>query len=92
MTLKSAITRSFIGLIATMLPVCSQTPSPCQLHTDSFYFTSVPVDGDNRRLVHDDAFAARVNQRVGVVPRSIARSLENTLNSERMLLKREELL
>src|SRR6266568_4571362 len=82
-TLKSAMTPSFMGLMATMLPgvrpsisfasfpTASTSPVFLLMATMEGSFTTMPLP--------------RAYTRVFAVPRSIARSLEKMLNSERRL-------
>ncbi len=68
-TVKSAMTPSFIGRIAVMLP--GVRPSICFAARPDFldHFLAVRpaflADRDDRRLIEHDAFAAHVDQRVG---------------------------
>src|SRR6478735_7032010 len=85
--LKSAITPSFIGLMATMfpgvrpsisfasLPTASTSPVFLLMATIEGSFTTMPLP-----LAYTNVLA---------VPRSMARSLENMLKSERRLWMRE---
>ena len=50
--------------MATMLPGRA-AEHLLRFLADGFHFAGVLVDGDDRRLVDDDALAARVDQRVG---------------------------
>ena len=67
-TVKSAMTPSFIGRITVMLP--GALPSICFASLPTAWmvrFAARPAflaDGDDRRFVEDDAFAADVDQRV----------------------------
>src|SRR3954466_15645689 len=86
-TLKSAITPSFIGLIATMLPGVRPSISFASLPTAStslVFLFSATIEGSLTTIPFPRAYTS-----VFAVPRSIARSLENMLNSERRLWKRE---
>ena len=83
MTLKSAITPSFIGLIATTLPgvrpsmsfasrpTATTSPLFLLIATIEGSFTTIPLP--------------RANTSVFAVPKSMARSDENKLNTDRML-------
>ena len=87
MCLKSAITPSFMGLMATMLPGVRPTISLASSPTASIapvtWFTAM-IDGSFTMMPLPCA-----NTSVFAVPRSIARSDEKRLNSERMLCTRE---
>ena len=63
MTLKSAMTPSFIGLMATMLPGVRPSISLASLPTasTSLVFLLMRDDGG---LIDDDALAARVDQSI----------------------------
>ena len=63
-TLKSAITPSFMGLMATMLPGV-RPEHLLGFLADGFHFTGVLVDGDDGRLVDDDALALGEDQCIG---------------------------
>src|ERR1700733_12116663 len=83
-TLKSAITPSFIGLIATMLPgvrpsisfasrpTASTSPVDLLMATIEGSFTTIPLPFAKTRVL--------------AVPRSIARSDEKRLNSDRRFI------
>src|ERR1700729_4124336 len=80
-TLKSAITPSFIGLIATMLPGVRPNISLASLPTAStspVVLLIATIEGSLTTMPFPRAYT-----RVLAVPKSIARSLENILNSER---------
>ena len=68
-TVKSAITPSFIGRMAVMLPgVRAEHLLRCQADCLDRLLAVGPAflaDRDHRRLVEDDALAAHVDQRVG---------------------------
>ena len=71
---KSAITPSFIGRIATMLPGVRPSISLASL-ADRLDLAGDPVDRHDRRLRDDDALALGVDQRVrgAEVDREVAR-------------------
>ena len=62
-TLKSAMTPSFMGRIATMLPGVRPSISLASL-TDCFHFAVGLVDCHNRRLIDNDAFTFGEHQRI----------------------------
>ena len=67
-TVKSAMTPSFIGRMTVMRPApCRAFPwLPCRPPGwSSWHSGRLQADGDDRRLVEDDALAAHVDQRVG---------------------------
>src|SRR5271157_1265521 len=86
-TLKSAMTPSFIGLMATMLPGVRPSISLASLPTAStslVFLFSATMEGSFTTMPLPRAYTS-----VLAVPRSIARSLENMLNRERKLWKRD---
>ena len=68
-TVKSAITPSFIGRMASMLPGTLPSMALASLPTAWMVFlplrAAFVADGDDRGLVEHDALAAHVDQRVG---------------------------
>src|ERR1017187_7614778 len=87
-TLKSAITPSFIGLMATMLPGVRPSISLASLPTAStspVFLLMATIEGSFTTM---PLSAAKTS--VLAVPRSMARSLENMLKSERRPCDREE--
>ena len=86
MTLKSAITPSLIGLMATMLPGVRPNISLASLPTAStsrVFWLMTTIEGSFTTIPLPLA-----NTRVLAVPRSIARSEEKRLNSERIFIAR----
>src|SRR5246127_719821 len=87
-TLKSAMTPSFIGLMATMLPGVRPSISLASLPTAStslvFLFIAT-IEGSLTTMPLPRAYT-----RVLAVPKSMARSLEKMLNSDRRLCERDE--
>src|SRR5579872_1204591 len=86
-TLKSAITPSFMGLMATMLPGVRPSMSLASLPTAStspVFLLIATMEGSLTTMPLPAA-----NTRVFAVPRSMARSLENMLNRERKPCVRE---
>jgi hypothetical protein len=85
--LKSAITPSFIGLMATMFPGVRPSISFASLPTAStspVFLLMATMEGSFTTIPLPFAYTS-----VLAVPRSIARSLEKTLNSERRLWNRD---
>jgi hypothetical protein len=68
-TVKSAITPSFIGRMASMLPGTLPSMALASLPTAWMVFlplrAAFVADGDHRRLVEHDALVAYVDQGVG---------------------------
>src|SRR6516225_4832454 len=84
-TLKSAITPSFMGLMATMLPGVRPSISLASLPTAStspVFLLRATIEGS---LTTTPLPLAKT--RVLAVPRSMARSEENRLNRERKFIK-----
>src|ERR1700691_3545269 len=84
-TLKSAMTPSFMGLIATMLPGVRPSISLASLPTAStspVFLLSATMDGSLTTMPLPLA-----NTKVFAVPKSMARSDENRLNRERRFIK-----
>src|SRR5271155_3495841 len=82
------MTPSFIGLIATMLPGVRPSISLASLPTAStspVFLLMATIEGSLTTMPLPRAYTS-----VFAVPKSIARSLENTLNSERTPCVREE--
>src|SRR6201999_152388 len=87
-TLKSAITPSFMGLMATMLPGVRPSISLASLPTAStspVFLLIATIEGSLTTMPLPRAYT-----KVFAVPKSIARSLEKTLNNERTPCVREE--
>src|ERR1700689_4374335 len=87
-TLKSAITPSFMGLMATMLPGVRPSISFASFPTAStspVFLLIATMEGSLTTMPLPRAYT-----KVLAVPKSIARSLEKTLNSERTPCVREE--
>src|ERR1017187_10137789 len=87
-TLKSAMTPSFIGLMATMLPGVRPSISLASLPTAStspVFLLMATIEGSLTTMPLPRAYTS-----VLAVPRSMARSLENILNNERRLCERDE--
>src|ERR1017187_484954 len=87
-TLKSAMTPSFIGLMATMLPGARPSISLASLPTAStspVFLLMATIEGSFTTMPLPRAYTS-----VLAVPRSMARSLENMLNKERKLCDRDE--
>src|SRR3954469_14026907 len=82
-TLKSAMTPSFIGLMATMLPGVRPNISLASLPTASTSPVTLLIATIEGSLTTIPLPLAKT--RVLAVPKSIARSLENMLNSDRRL-------
>src|SRR5262245_52176971 len=83
-TSKSAMTPSFIGLIATMLPGVRPSMSLASLPTAStrpLTLLIATIDGSLTTMPFPRAYT-----QVLAVPRSIARSLEKSENNERRLI------
>src|SRR5437762_11558749 len=83
-TLKSAITPSFIGRMATMLPGVRPSISLASLPTAStspLFLLIATIEGSLTTIPFPFA-----KTRVLAVPRSIARSDENRLNSDRRFI------
>src|SRR5271168_5152108 len=86
--LKSAITPSFMGLMATILPGVRPSISLASLPTAStspVFLLIATIEGSFTTMPLPRAYT-----RVLAVPKSIARSLENMLNNERTPCVREE--
>src|ERR1044071_7016675 len=86
-TLKSAMTPSFMGLIATILPGVLPSISLASLPTAStspLFLLMATMEGSLTTMPLPRAYTS-----VFAVPRSMARSLENMLARERMLLNHE---
>src|SRR5215469_15039837 len=86
-TLKSAMTPSFMGLIATILPGVRPSMSLASLPTAStspVFLLMATMEGSLTTMPFPAAYTS-----VLAVPRSIARSLENMLKSERRPWVRE---
>src|SRR5580658_2836029 len=84
-TLKSAMTPSFMGLIATMLPGVRPSISLASLPTAStspVFLLSATMEGSFTTMPLPLA-----NTKVLAVPRSMARSEENRLKRERRFIK-----
>src|SRR5881227_2125780 len=84
-TLKSAMTPSFIGLMATMLPGVRPSISLASLPTVStspVFLLIATIEGSLTTMPLPLAYT-----RVLAVPRSIARSEENRLNKERKFIE-----
>src|SRR5215470_4143247 len=84
-TVKSAITPSFIGRMATMFPGVRPSMSLASLPTASGWFESLliaTIEGSLTTIPRPLAYT-----KVFAVPRSIARSLENKLNSGRKFME-----
>src|SRR5277367_3607874 len=82
------MTPSFMGLMATMLPGVRPSISFASLPTAStslVFLFSATMEGSLTTMPLPRAYTS-----VFAVPRSMARSLENMLNSERRLCEREE--
>src|SRR5947209_13136838 len=82
-TLKSAMTPSFMGLIATMLPGVRPSISFASLPTAStspVFLLMATIEGSFTTMPLPRAYTS-----VLAVPRSMARSLEKMLNSDRRL-------
>src|SRR5579863_10106411 len=82
-TLKSAITPSFMGLMATILPGVRPSISFASLPTAStspVFLLMATIEGSFTTMPLPRAYT-----RVLAVPRSIARSLEKMLNNDRRL-------
>src|SRR5690348_1684530 len=89
-TSKSAITPSFMGLMATMLPGVRPSISLASLPTAStspLFLLMATMEGSLTTMPLPRAYT-----RVFAVPRSMARSLENMLARERILLNQEPFL
>src|SRR5207245_195060 len=87
-TLKSAMTPSFMGLIATMLPGVRPSISLASLPTAStslVFLLSATIEGSLTTMPLPRAYTS-----VLAVPRSMARSLEKRLKSERRLCPLDE--
>src|SRR6476620_4871856 len=87
-TLKSAITPSFMGLMATMLPGVRPSISLASLPTAStspVFLLMATMEGSFTTMPLPRAYTS-----VLAVPRSMARSLEKMLNSDRRLCRRVE--
>src|ERR1019366_1062502 len=87
-TLKSAMTPSFIGLMATMLPGVRPSISLASLPTAStspVFLLMATIEGSLTTMPLPRAYTS-----VLAVPRSMARSLENIQNNERRLCERDE--
>src|SRR5579871_1044577 len=85
-TLKSAITPSFIGLIATILPGVRPSISLASLPTAStspVFLLMATMEGSLTTIPLPLAYT-----KVFAVPRSMARSDENRLKRERRFIKR----
>src|SRR5689334_22929566 len=83
------MTPSFIGLMATMLPGVRPSISFASLPTAStslVFLLSATIEGSLTTMPLPRAYTS-----VLAVLRSMARSLENTLNSDRRLVMREPL-
>ena len=92
-TSKSAMTPSFIGLMATMLPGVRPSISLAS-RADRLDAAVHLVDGDDRRLVDDDALAARVDAGVGraEIDRQVAREQrEHRTKTQRELLSERQI-
>src|SRR5580704_16951571 len=88
-TLKSAITPSFIGLMATMLPGVRPSISLASLPTAStspVFLLMATMEGSFTTMPLPRAYTS-----VLAVRRSMARSLEKTLNNDRRLCRRDAL-
>src|SRR5215470_3662451 len=84
-TSKSAITPSFIGRIATMLPGVRPSISLALLPTASTLWVTLlmaTIEGSETTMPRP-----RANTSVFAVPRSIAKSLENRQNIERRFIE-----
>src|SRR5207342_2576832 len=87
-TLKSAITPSFMGLMATMLPGVRPSISLASLPTAStspVFLLIATMEGSFTTMPLPRAYTS-----VLAVPRSMARSLEKMLNSDLRLCRRVE--
>src|SRR5581483_1494057 len=83
-TLKSAITPSFMGRMATMLPGLRPSISLASLPTASIspvFLLMATIEGSSTTMP-----LPRAKTKVLAVPKSMARSLENTLNRERRFM------
>ena len=82
------MTPSFMGLMATMLPGVRPSISLASLPTAStspVFLFNATIEGSLTTMPLPRAYTS-----VLAVPRSIARSLENMLKSERRLCERDE--